>query len=41
MFLLGFVIFVKVSDRFGSGERRKKRNEDKNILDKLRDLISS
>ena len=41
LFLGGFVAYVKLSDRFGSGEKRKKRDGQGNFLDKLRDLISS
>lgn len=41
LFLGGFVAYVKLTDRFGNGEKRKKKREDATWLDKLRDLISS
>jgi len=41
LFLGGFVVYVKLQDRYGSQERRKRRDGGGNFLDKLRDLISS
>lgn len=41
MFLIGFVIYVKVQDRFGNKDEGRRKKGAGGVLGTLRDLISS